>query len=103
MVFTVTVPVTNTGKMKGKEVVQLYVSDIKSPMDCPVKELKGFKKLELAPGETKEVSIAIKGSDLGYFDADKHRWVVEQGEFESLLCSSSADIRSKVKFNLLKP
>lgn len=92
--------VTNTGSVKGKEVVQVYVSDLKSSVDRPVKELKGFIKVELAPGETKEVSIEVKGSDLGYFDVEKHDWVVEPGVFEALVGSSSADIRSKVRFNV---
>lgn len=99
-VYTITIPVTNVGKVKGKEVVQLYVSDVKSSVDRPVKELKGFSKVELAPGETQQVSIAVKGSDLGYFDADKHQWVVEPGVFEALIGSSSADIRSKTKFTI---
>lgn len=99
-VFTVTVPVTNTGAVKGKEVVQLYISDLKSSVDRPVKELKGFNKVELAPGQTANVSIEVKGSDLGYFDADKHEWVVEPGDFEVLIGSSSADIRSKTRFTI---
>ncbi len=99
-VYTITVPVTNVGKVKGKEVVQLYVSDVKSSVDRPVKELKGFSKVELAPGETQQVSITVKGSDLGYFDADSHQWVVEPGVFEALVGSSSADIRSKTKFTI---
>ncbi len=99
-VYTVTVPVTNTGSVIGKEVVQLYVSDLKSSVDRPVKELKGFCKVELAPGETKEISIVVKGSDLGYFDAEIHDWVVEPGVFEALIGSSSVDIRSKVKFTV---
>ena len=98
--FTVTVPVTNTGKVSGKEVVQLYISDVKSSVDRPLKELKGFSKIELAPGETKNVSITVSGDDLAFFDADKHEWVVEPGVFEALVGSSSADIRSKVKFTV---
>ena len=91
---------TNVGKVKGKEVVQLYVNDVKSSVDRPVKELKGFSKVELAPGETEQVSITVKGSDLGYFDADKHQWVVEPGVFEALVGSSSADIHTKAKFTI---
>lgn len=98
--FTITVPVTNTGDRTGKEVVQLYISDKKSSVDRPVKELKGFSKVELAPGETKEVSITVKGSDLGYFDAGKHAWVVEPGVFEALVGASAGDIRTKTKFNI---
>lgn len=99
-VYTFTIPVTNVGGMKGKEIVQLYVSDLKSSVDRPVKELKGFSKVELAPGQTENVTIAVKGSDLGYFDADKHQWVVEPGDFEALLGASATDIRSKVRFNV---
>lgn len=100
--FTVTVPVTNAGDRAGKEVVQVYVSDLKSSVDRPVKELKGFKKVALAPGETADVSIDIKGSDLSYFDADKHEWVCEPGEFEILVGSSSTDIRGKTKYKITK-
>lgn len=99
-VYTFTIPVTNTGSVKGKEVVQLYVSDLKSSVDRPVKELKGFSKIELMPGQTENVTIAVKGSDLGYFDADRHEWVVEPGTFEALIGSSSTDIRSKARFNI---
>ena len=98
--FIVTVPVTNTGAVEGKEVVQLYISDLKSSVDRPVKELKGFAKVSIAPGETVDVQIPVKAGGLGYFDADKHQWVVEPGEFEALIGSSSADIRSKVKFTV---
>ena len=94
----VVVPVTNTGDRKGKETVQLYVSDVKSSVDRPVKELKRFKKVELNPGETKEVKFELDRSALSYFDADKHDWVMESGEFEVLIGSSSGDIRSKAKF-----
>ncbi len=99
-VYTVTVPVTNTGGRKGKEVVQLYVSDLKSGIDRPVKELKGFRKVEIAPGSTVSVSIEVRGSDIGYFDAGRHLWTVEPGEFEVLIGSSSADIRSKARFRI---
>lgn len=97
-VIEVTLPVTNTGSVKGKEVVQLYVHDLKSSVERPVKELKGFNKVELAPGETKDVTFTLNRRDLSFFDADKHAWVMEPGEFEVLIGSSSADIRSKAKF-----
>lgn len=100
--FVVTVPVTNVGQRDGKEVVQVYVSDLESSVDRPVKELKGFKKVALAPGETANVSIKIKGSDLSYFDADKHEWICEPGDFEALVGASSTDIRSKAKFKIIK-
>lgn len=94
----VSVPVTNSGKKAGKETVQLYVRDVKSSVDRPVKELKGFKKVNLAPGETQEVVFEIGRDALSYFDADKHEWVMEPGEFEILIGASSGDIRSKTSF-----
>ena len=94
----VTVPVTNTGDRKGKETVQLYVRDLKSTVDRPVKELKSFKKVELAPGETKDVKFELNRDALSYFDAEKHEWVMEPGDFEVLIGASSGDIRSKAKF-----
>lgn len=96
--FIVTVPVTNTGSRKGSEIVELYISDPKASVDRPVKELKGFRKVALMPGETKTVSFEIGKDDLSFFDAGKHEWVCEPGDFEALIGASSADIRSKVKF-----
>ena len=98
--FTVTVPVTNVGDREGKEVVQLSISDLKSTVDRPVKELKGFKKVSLKPGETAEVKFTISRDALSYFDTDKHQWVVEPGKFETLVGSSSRDIHSKVPFTV---
>lgn len=92
------VPVTNSGDRKGKETVQLYVRDVKSSVERPVKELKGFKKVELEPGETKVVKFELGRDALSYFDEKKHDWVMEPGEFEILVGSSSADIRNKAKF-----
>ena len=94
----VVVPVTNTGDRKGKETVQLYVRDVKSSVDRPVKELKGFKKVSLNPGETKDVKFELDRKSLSYFDADKHQWVMEPGDFEVLIGASSGDIRSKATF-----
>ena len=96
---TVTVPVTNIGDREGSEVVQLYVADLKSSVPRPVKELKGFRKVHLAPAETAEVSFEITPEALSYFDADTHSWVCEPGAFEAHVGASSADIRSKVKFS----
>lgn len=100
--FTVTIPVTNTGDRAGKETVQLYISDLKSSVERPVKELKGFKKVSLAPGETTEVSFTIGKDALSYFDADKHEWVCEPGMFEALIGASSADIKGKTRFKVSK-
>ena len=98
--FTVTVPVTNAGTREGKETVQLYISDLKCSVPRPVKELKGFKKVSLKPGETKNVTFRITANALKYFDADKHTWVSEPGKFEALVGASAGDIRTKVPFTL---
>jgi len=98
--ITFTVNVKNTGNREGMEIVQLYISDLKSSLPRPVKELKGFKKISLQPGEEKTVSITVDKAALSFFDADKHDWVAESGDFEALIGASSTDIRSKVKFKL---
>lgn len=98
--FTITVPVTNVGDRAGKETVQLYIADLKSSVDRPVKELKGFSKVALEPGETKNVSITFGRDALSYFDADKHDWVCEPGEFEAIIGASSTDLKGKVKFKI---
>ena len=99
-VLTITVPVTNTGNREGAEVVQLYISDLKSSLPRPVKELKGFAKVKLAPGETKEVTFTIAKDALSYFDDARHEWVAEPGKFEAIVAASATDIRSKVAFEL---
>lgn len=99
-VFTVTIPVTNTGDREGSEIVQLYVSDLKSSLPRPVKELKGFSKVRLVPGQTENVSFEISRDALSYFDDKAHEWVVEPGKFEALVGASAGDIRSKVSFEV---
>lgn len=97
---TISVPVTNTGSVAGAEVVQLYISDPKCSVSRPAKELKGFARVYLLPGETKTVSISIDKAALSYFDAERHEWVAEPGQFEAMVGPASDDIRSNVKFNL---
>lgn len=97
---TFTVPVTNTGSVAGAEVVQLYVSDPKCSVSRPVKELKGFSKIFLQPGETKDVKITIGRDALSYFDAEKHEWVAEPGMFTASFGPSSDNIATTVKFTL---
>ena len=98
--ITFTFTVKNTGKKAGAEVAQLYISDLKSSLPRPTKELKGFEKVFLNPGEEKEVSITIDKAALSFFDADKHAWVAEPGDFEALIGNSSDNIKTKVKFTL---
>ena len=100
-VLTISVNVKNTGAREGQEVVQLYISDRKSSLPRPVKELKGFRKIRLAPGEEKTVTFDIDREALGFFDESRHGWVAEPGMFEAMIGSSSADIRSTVLFELV--
>lgn len=98
--ITFTFTVKNTGKKAGAEVAQLYISDLKSSLPRPTKELKGFEKVFLNPGEEKEVNITVDKAALSFFDADKHAWVAESGDFEALIGNSSDNIKTKVKFTL---
>lgn len=95
-----TVNIKNTGNREGSEIVQLYISDLKSSVVRPVKELKGFQKVSLKPGEEKAVTIIIDKAALSFFDADKHDWVAESGDFEALIGASSSDIKAKTGFSL---
>lgn len=98
--ITVSVDVTNTGNKAGAEVVQLYVADKKASVDRPLKELKGFKKVFLQPGETKSVSITINKDALSFYDEATQSWKAEDGDFEALVGNSSDNISSKVAFKL---
>lgn len=98
--ITFTITVKNTGTREGQEVMQLYISDKKSSLPRPVKELKGFQKVKLAPGEEKEVSFTIGKEALSFFDDAKHEWVAEPGKFEAIIGSSSKDIKGVVPFEL---
>lgn len=94
------VPVTNTGKIPGKEVVQLYLRDLVASTTRPVKELRAFKMVELAPGETKEVRFEITDEMLQFYNADKE-WTSEEGEFEVMVGGNSRDVQ-KLNFYLKK-
>ena len=96
----VSVDVANTGDYDGAEVVQLYVADPEASVDRPAKELKGFEKVFLKAGQKKTVTFEIDAEDLSWFDADKHEWVAEPGEFQALFARSAGDIRTMVSFQL---
>ena len=98
--LTITIPVKNVGKVKGKEVVQLYIGDEKCSVLRPVKELKSFQKIELAPGEEQTVSFKIGQDALKFFSETAHNWLAEPGAFKVYIGSSSTDIRSTVDFVL---
>ena len=96
----ISVDVANTGDFDGAEIVQLYIADPESSIDRPAKELKGFEKVWLKAGEKKTVTFEINAEALSYFDADKHAWVAEPGEYVALLGSSSENHKATVSFQL---
>lgn len=90
---TVTVTITNTGDRFGKEAVQLYVQDVVSRVIRPVKELKGFEKVALVPGESKTITFTLGKRAWAYYDVESQGWFTEEGEFRILIGASSQDIR----------
>jgi beta-glucosidase len=97
---TVSVDVTNSGQRAGAEVVQLYVHQEKPSVPRPPKELKGFQKIFLKPGETKTVTLPLDNRSFAYFSEQKNDWVVEPGKFDILIGSSSRDIRQKASLTM---
>ncbi|MFX1453705.1 MAG: beta-glucosidase, partial [Promethearchaeota archaeon] len=87
----ISVDITNTGNMAGEEIAQLYVGYENSSIDRPVKDLKGFGKVSLAPGETKTLSIKLKAKDLAYYDINSKNWVIEKIEYILYLGPSSRE------------
>ena len=96
--ITVSVAVTNTGKRKGKEVVQLYIRDKYASITRPVKELKGFELLELLPGEKKIVDFELTEKELGFYD-NKGNWILEKGDFE-IFIGGNSQTNNKITFEL---
>jgi len=99
---TVECEITNSGSREGAEVVQVYVQPRKPSVMRPEKELKGFTKVSLKPGETKKVSIALDGRSFAYYSPEKKGWVAEAGEYGVLVGASSRDIRLKGALKLSK-
>lgn len=98
--LTVTVAVKNTGSVAGKKIVQLYVGDDKCSVLRPVKELKHFAKVALAPGEEKSVTFTLTPDDLKFYDEASAAWKYEPGKFKAYVCASSADVRGVVPFEM---
>jgi beta-glucosidase len=98
--LTVAVDVTNTGSVAGKEIVQVYVHDQKSGLVRPQKELKGFAKVELQPGETKTVSVQLDFRAFAYYHPEYKQWITEDGDFDILIAASAADIRQTLTVTL---
>ncbi|WP_300762178.1 glycoside hydrolase family 3 protein [uncultured Bacteroides sp.] len=94
----VSVKIKNTGLVKGKEIVQLYIEDEKCSLLRPKKELKGFHKVELEPNEEKTIQFNIDINDLTFFDDSKQKWIAEPGKFKAYIAASSEDIRGVVEF-----
>ena len=99
--LSVSVDVTNTGDVAGKEVIQLYIGDNEASVARPVKELKGFRKIALEPGQKQTVTFEITPEMLKFFDADKHEWVLEKGKFTAYICAASDDVRTQVEFEVI--
>ena len=98
--LTITADVKNVGSLAGAEVLQLYISDTQSSQPRPVKELKGFKKVYLEPGETQQVSFIIDRSALSFYDEKTGAWTAEPGEFVAMVNNSSAPTQNHIRFIL---
>jgi beta-glucosidase len=98
--FTGSVRIRNTGNLPGKEVVQLYIHDRQASLPRPPKELKGFSKISLQPGESQWITFTITPRDLSFYHPQEMAWVSEPGEYEILIGSSSRDIRVMTSFIL---
>ena len=98
--LSLSLEITNTGRRRGAEVVQLYVSAPGSSVARPVRELKGFEKVALEPGESRTVTFTVTPAALGYFDEEQHAWRAEPGRYRLLVGSSSEDIRRTADIEL---
>jgi beta-glucosidase len=96
----VTLQLRNSGTREGAEVVQVYVRDVESSVDRPLKELKAFKRVNLKPGEAQKVTFTLDEAAMSFYDSAKKAWVAEPGAFEVWVGSSSSDIRVKGTFAL---
>ena len=98
----VSLQVRNSGARAGAEVVQLYLRDVEASLDRPEKELKGFRRVKLQPGQTETVAFTLDKSAMSFFDPGKKDWVAEPGAFEVLVGASSRDIRLRGTFGLVE-
>jgi beta-glucosidase len=99
-IMKVSVTIKNSGAREGAEVIQMYYSDVEASVDRPIKELCGFAKVSLKPGESKTVDILLHATDLAFYDINTHAWKVEPGKFKVLVGSSSRDIKFDREFTL---
>src|SRR5262249_54848163 len=97
--FAVSFELTNTGQREGSEVAQVYVADSHAKLPRPGKELKGFAKIILRPGETRHVSVALSPRALSYYDPEAKQWRADPGDFDILVGHSSAQIELRGKLH----
>jgi beta-glucosidase len=97
----ISVRVHNSGTVAGAEVVQLYIGDAHASVARPIKELKGFQKVVLQPGQSKKLTFEVGGDALSFYDETRHRRVIEKGNFTAYVGSSATDIRGIVEFSVL--
>ena len=98
----ISVEVTNTGKRAVDEVVQLYVHQVKSSVKRPAKELRGFQRISLKPGEKKTITLTLAAEKLAFWDEKTHGFVVESGVFDVMIGASSADILLKDQVEVIR-
>jgi len=99
-VISITCEIKNTGNLSGKELIQVYVNDVKSSVLRPLKELKGFKKVSLNSGESKSIQIDIPVKDFAFFDDKKMNWKLETGQFKLMIGTSSKNIINTTKIDV---
>lgn len=99
---SITFEVKNTGQRAGDEVAQLYVHQVKSSVKRPAKELRGFERISLAPGDSMTVTFTLPAQKLAFWDENEHRFVVEPGAYDLLVGASSADIRAQDRINVVR-
>ena len=99
---TVAFDVKNIGRREGAEVAELYVGDSHSSVPRPVKELKGFAKVSLKPGESRRITLKLNRRAFSFYDAGKKDWKAEPGEFAILVGGSSNQIQLRGKFTLVR-
>ncbi|MHA2433634.1 MAG: fibronectin type III-like domain-contianing protein, partial [Candidatus Thorarchaeota archaeon] len=88
----------NVGEYTGSDVIQVYFHDVESSVHRPPKELAGFEKVQLGPGEEKRFVVNVKAQDLAFYDVSKHDWLIEPGDFEVLVGRSSEKIDARMDF-----
>jgi beta-glucosidase len=97
--ITISCDITNSGKLEGAEIAQLYIQDVESSAERPIKELKRFKKINLNPSEKETISFELDKNELSFYSEKDNSWKVEPGKFNLFIGSSSRDIRLQGEFN----